>query len=214
MWKTDLLYLIRAHRASQVLLIVLAVLSSTIIVHITVDQQSLACALNARLFPAASTLFGRVFYLASPGEAKICLTVRFSGNRPGGLGLTPLLTLFWHNRSSIKWSACSFDETNCGAAAVSSAPEMDVIPDLPVHAVWTIETPEGSRLGDYLLQFSLCTGGGLIGLEIGALNQTFRFNTPLSLCGFPTYAVSVTFDGYTGLVPINQDWPIPLPLLS
>lgn len=185
----------------------------TLVGFVTVDQQSLACALNVRWFSATSSLFWRSFYLASPGEAKICLTVRLFGNHPGSIALTPILGLEWHGPSGSGWSACL--GSSCGAATVSSAPSVDYLPDVPMHVVWTIEAPRGSTLGDYLLQFGLCRGGGFIGLRIGLLNQTFQNPSPVPLCPLLTYGVGVTFDGYTGLVPnLNGSIPIPLPLLS
>jgi len=203
-WKTALLSRIRAHRVATLILIILAALSSSILVHTFTSLQGAPCPLNAKPFQDSTMPPRTVFQLPPPGRASICLTVQISGELPlWGMALAPSLGLYTTSQSGSTYSACSNSWTNCGGVAVSASPATAFLPSQSLHILVTINAPAGSTLGVYWLWFWACSGGTLLWLRVSGLNQTLR-NTPspVSACPRTTFHVSLAFNSYAGMIPV------------
>jgi len=210
-WKTALLSRIRAHKVAALILIILAALSSSVFVYAFTAVQGAPCPSYAKPFQDSTMPPRTVFQLPPPGRANICITVQISGELPlGGLALGPSLGLYTTSGSGSTYSACSDSWTNCGGVAVSSSPARAFLPSQSLHIVATVNAPPGSTLGVYWLWFWACSGGTMLWIRIGGLNQTLQNTSPASQCPRTTFHVSLTFNDYTGMIPVYQNGTTPL----
>ena len=211
MSKTALLSRIRAHKVAALILIIIAALSSSVFVYAFTALQAAPCPSDAKPFQDATMPPRTVFQLPPPGRASICLTVQISGQLPlGGLDLTPSLGLYTTSGSSSTYSACSNSWTNCGGAAVSASPARAFLPSQSLHIVVTVNALTGSTVGVYWLRFWACSGGTMLWLRIGGLNQTLQNTSPSPQCLRSTFNVSPTFNDYAGMIPVYQNGTLPL----
>jgi len=211
--KTVLISAIRFHKVGATILVILTVLSTTGFVYTFTGLPGASCPPNAKSFTNISNLYHTVFGLAPPGKGVICMSVRISGGVPlGGLDLAPTIELYSTSQSGSTWSACMNGFTNCGGVSVSASPER-ALPYELVHTVVTINAPSGSTPGVYILWFWACSGGTILSLKISELNQSIQKPSPASLCPLTRFHVSLSFDSYTGIIPVYQNATVPLPFL-
>ena len=211
MLKTAILSRIRVHKIATLILIILAALSSSVFVYAFTAVQGAPCPSDAKPFQDSTMPPGTVFQQPPPGRASICLTVQISGQLPlGGLGLAPSLGLYTTSGSGSTYSACSNSWTNCGGVAVSSSPSRAFLSSQSLHLVVTVNAPTGSTVGIYWLWFWACSGGTMLWLRIGGLNQTLQNTSPSSQCLRSTFQVSLTFNDYAGMIPVYQNGTLPL----
>ena len=211
MWKTAFLSRIRAHKVAALILIIFSGLSSSVFVYSLTALQGAPCPSDAKPFQDSTMPPRTVFQLPPPGRASICLTVQISGELTlGGMALAPSLGLYTTGQSGSTYSACSNSWTNCGGVAVSASPTHAFLPSQSLHIVVTINAPTGSTLGVYWLWFWACSGGTILWLRIGGLNQTLQNTSPASQCPRTTFHVSLTFNNYVGMIPVYQNGTIPL----
>jgi len=210
-WKTALLSRIRVHKVVALILIILAGLSSSAFVYSFTALQGAPCPSDAKPFQDSTMPPRTVYQLLPSGRASICLTVQISGELPlGGLTLTPSLGLYATGQSGSTYSACSNSWTNCGGVAVSASPTRAFLPSQSLHIVVTINAPTGSTLGVYWLWFWACSGGTMLWLRIGGVNQTLQNTSPASQCLRTTFHVSLAFNSHAGMLPVYQNGTLPL----
>ena len=212
MWKTAVLSRIRAHKVVALILIIFSGLSSSVFVYSLTALQGAPCPSDAKPFQDSTMPPRTVFQLPPPGRASICLTVQISGELTlGGMALAPSLGLYTTGQSGSTYSACSNSWTNCGGVAVSASPIHAFFPSQSLHVVVTVNAPTGSTLGVYWLWFWACSGGTMLWLRIGGLNQTLRNPpSPVSACPRTTFHVSLAFNSYAGMLPVYQNGTLPV----
>lgn len=202
----------RPHRTMALILCTLVVLSSVLMIPSIYDLPGQPCSFNSVPFQDATARSNNSFQITPPAKATICLTVLITGRFSSeGRSLVPGLGIYSTSPRGSSYSDCTNPGTNCGGVAVTASPSHVFFPALSIRVLLTINSPAGSTVGNYWLLYWPCQGGAMLFLKIGNLNQTSQ-NPPAPgfLCPFLTFHVSVTFNRYTGMVPIHQNTSIPV----